>query len=131
MGAIGSTLGGSMAIGSIFLASWVTFIFTDNMLSMLWFLVFGLMGGAALGALNGRKAKTHAKYKNEYTSYFGMALAGIILLGVYFSTFGSDNIRLPDNSEFDKIQVLLFAIGSGLLALFGVGLTAANMLAEN
>lgn len=130
MGAVGSTLGGSMAIGSIFLASWVTFIFTDNMLSMLWFLAFGLAGGAALGALNGRKAKTQAKYKNEYTSYFGMAIAGIILLGIYYSTFGRDNIRLPEESQFDDLQVLFFAMISGFLALFGVGLTAANMLAD-
>ena len=130
MGAVGSTLGGSMAIGSIFLASWVTFIFTENMLGMLWFLAFGLAGGAALGALNGRKAKTHAKYKNEYTSYFGMAIAGIILLGVYYSTFGRDNIRLPEESQFNDLQVLFFAMISGFLALFGVGLTAANMLAD-
>ena len=104
--------------------------FTTWFSSMLWFLVFGLAGGAALGALNGRKAKTQAKYKNEYTSYFGMAMAGIILLGVYYSTFGEENIRLPADSEFSNLQVLFFAMISGFLALFGVGLTAANMLAE-
>ncbi|MHA2248883.1 MAG: hypothetical protein ACXAD7_00910 [Candidatus Kariarchaeaceae archaeon] len=119
-------------MASLFLGGWTVWTFTENYYPFLLFLLFGILGGWALGALNGRKARTQAKYKNEYTSYFGMALAAIIFLGIYFALFGKGNIEdnLPADADYGAIEVLSFAVGAGLMALFGIGLVVANSLTE-
>lgn len=121
-----------MTIGALFLGFGAVFTLTDNMISLLWFPIFGIIGGLSLGALNSRKARTQPKYKNEYTSYAAMSFMAVVLLGLFFLLFASDKVdsNLPSNSSYSATQVIFAAIGSGLLAFFGVGLTVANAIAE-
>ncbi|MHA2169034.1 MAG: hypothetical protein ACXAB7_03885 [Candidatus Kariarchaeaceae archaeon] len=105
--------------------------FTDNYYPLLLFLIFGILGGLALGALNGRKARTQVKYKNEYTGYAGMAFAAIIFLGIYFGVMATGTIE--DNiadEDMSATSVVGAAVASGLLALFGLGLVVANSLTD-
>ena len=93
--------------------------------------IVGILGGMALGALNGRKARTQVKYKNEYTGYAGMAFAAIIFLGIYFGVMALDTIKdnLADE-DMTATSVVGAAVASGLLALFGLGLVVANSLTD-
>jgi len=90
------------------------------------------LGGIALGALNGRKARTQQKYKNEYTSYAGMSFTAIIVLGAYYAFFALDNIEksISTGNDFDANTVLILAVLSGILAFLGFGLTIANSIAD-
>lgn len=120
-----------MAMGSIFLGIWTTFVFTDNALGLLWFTLFGILGGLSVGSLNGRKARTQTKYKNEYTIYAAMFFAAIVFLGVYYlflAPYKMENKVVPDALE--AAQVVYVAVLGGLLGLFGIGLAVANSLAE-
>ncbi|MHA2090178.1 MAG: hypothetical protein ACW98K_04900 [Candidatus Kariarchaeaceae archaeon] len=131
MGAFGSVLGGIMTMGSFFLGIWTVWTWTDNYYPLLLFLIFGILGGLALGALNGRKARTQVKYKNEYTGYAGMAFAAIIFLGIYFGVMATGTIE--DNiadEDMSATSVVGAAVASGLLALFGLGLVVANSLTD-
>ncbi|MHA2098995.1 MAG: hypothetical protein ACW99A_09925 [Candidatus Kariarchaeaceae archaeon] len=134
MGAFGSTLGGMLAIGSFGLSTLVVWRLTDNMFVLYLFFLFGLLGGMALGALNGRKARTQAKYKNEYTSYAGMFFMAIVLLGAYYAFFALDSIKDQISSDFaddyDEKTVLFLAVMSGILGFLGFGLAIANSIAE-
>ena len=132
MGAFGSTLGGMMAIGSLGISSLVVWELTDNMFLMYLFFFFGLIGGIALGALNGRKAKSQAKYKNEYTSYAGMFFTAILVLAGYYAFFAMDTIErsLASPDDYDANTVLFLATLSGIMAFLGFGLVIANSIAE-
>ncbi len=133
MGAFGSVLGGIMTMGSFFLAIWTVWTFTDNYYPLLLFLIFGILGGLALGALNGRKARTQVKYKNEYTGYAGMAFAAIIFLGIYFGVMSTGAIEKSIDragEDMTATSVVGAAVASGLLALFGLGLVVANSLTD-
>ena len=132
MGAFGSVLGGIMTMGSFFLAIWIVWTFTDKYYPLLLFLIFGILGGMALGALNGRKARTQVKYKNEYTGYAGMSFAAIIFLGIYFGVMALDSIEdnLDAEADISAMAVVGSAVLSGLLALFGLGLVVANSLTD-
>ena len=131
MGGFGSTIGGIMTMASLFLGAWVTFTFTANMLPLFLFTIFGIVGGVALGSLNTRKARTQAKYKNEYTGYAGMAFAFIVFLGLYYAFIGQDTLESNIVKDEDPMLILFLAILSGMLGLFGVGLTVGNALAES
>ncbi len=116
-------------MGSLFLGIWVTFVFTNNALGLIWFTIFAILGGLAIGSLNGRKAKSQAKYKNEYTAYGAMFFAAIIFLGVYYRFFAFAKIE-EKVIGLDAASVIYVAVGGALMGLFGIGLTVANSLAE-
>ncbi len=132
MGAFGSTIGGIMALGSLGVSSLVVWELTDNMFIMYLFFLFGVLGGMALGALNGRKAKAQQKYKNEYTSYAGMSFTAIIVLGAYYAFFAIDNIEksVSTGNDYDANTILFLAILSGILAFLGFGLVIANSISD-
>lgn len=132
MGAFGSTIGSILALSSFGLSSLVVWELTDNMFLMYLFFLFGLIGGMALGALNGRKARTQAKYKNEYTSYAGMSFTAILVLGAYYALFALDNIEnsVQAGNDYDPSLILFLAVLSGLFALIGFGLVIANSIAD-
>ena len=120
-----------MTMGGLFLTIWLTFTVTDNMLIFLLFALFGILGGMSLGALNGRKARNQAKYKNEYTAYAAMMFAAIVLLALYYFIFGMGPITDRNVSDFSDELVVLFAGLSGILTELGLGLVIANSLAED
>lgn len=132
MGAFGSTIGGIMTMGSLFLGGWLVFTFTDKYYPLLWFILFGILGGVALGALNGRKARTQIKYKNEYTAYAGMFFAAIVLMGSWYFFFALDKItkKINDDADLSAEEVLGISVGAGLMLMFGLGLVVANSLAD-
>ncbi len=130
MGAFGSVLGGLLSMGGIFLAIWTTFTITDNYLIFLLFPLFGILGGLALGALNGRKARTQEKYKNEYTAYAAMSFAAIVFLALYYFIFGVDPVTAANQSEFSDSLVVVLGALSGILVELGFGLVIANSLSE-
>ncbi len=132
MGAFGSILGGILTVGAIALGIWTTWVFTNSYLPLLWFTAFGILGGISLGSLNGSKARSMAKYKNEYTAYVGMFIAAIIFLGVYYFFFALFKIedKLKEGVTLNAQTVLILSIAGGFIGLLGVGLTLANALAE-
>ncbi|OLS28645.1 MAG: hypothetical protein HeimC2_05320 [Candidatus Heimdallarchaeota archaeon LC_2] len=132
MGAFGSTIGGIMVLSSFGLSTLVVWELTDNMFMMYLFFIFGVFGGIALGALNGRKARSQPKYKNEYTSYAGMFFTAILALAGYYAFFAIDTIEssVAAGNDYEPEAVLFLAVISGLLAFLGFGLTIANSLAE-
>lgn len=131
MGAFGSTIGGIMAIGSLGLSSLVVWTLTDNMWLMYLFLLFGVIGGMALGALNGRKARTQAKYKNEYTSYAGMSFTAILVLAAYYAFFAINKVEDSlASDDYSASAVLFLAALSGIFAFLGFGLVIANSIAD-
>jgi hypothetical protein len=134
MGAFGSTVGGMLAIGSFFLCTLVVWELTENMFVLYLFFLFGLLGGIALGALNGRKARSQAKYKNEYTTYAGMFFMAIAFLGLYYAIFALDKIeeQITDKyiEDYEPMTILFLAVVSGILGFIGFGLAIANSLAE-
>jgi len=134
LGAVGTMLGAFMAMGGIFLSYWVAFEFTDKYVALLLFLLFGVLGGLSLGALNSRKAKTQAKYKNEYIAYAGMFFAATVLLAVYhfvFDDLAKITAKIPVGSGYEPSMVLVNSFLSGILTQLGLGLVIANSLAEN
>lgn len=131
IGAFGSVLGGIMTMGGLFLTIWVTFTITETFLIFLLFSLFGILGGMSLGALNGRKAKSQTKYKNEYTAYAAMMFAAIIFLGLYYFIFGFETVTAKNVSGFDDAVVVGIATLSGIMTELGLGLVIANSLTEN
>ena len=134
MGAFGSTIGGMLAIGSFAINTLVVWRLTENMFVLYAFFLFGLLGGIALGALNGRKARTQAKYKNEYTSYAGTFFMAIILLGGYYAFFALGRIEdklSPDfSADYNAMTVLFLSVVAGILGFIGFGLAIANSLSQ-
>ena len=132
MGAFGSTIGGIMVLSSFGISSLVVWELTDNMFMMYLFFLFGVIGGIALGALNGRKARNQQKYKNEYTSYAGMFFTAILVLAGYYAFFAIDTIEssVASGNDYEPEAILFLAVISGILAFLGFGLTIANSLSE-
>ncbi|MCE7737161.1 MAG: hypothetical protein GPJ54_19900 [Candidatus Heimdallarchaeota archaeon] len=121
-----------MALGSLGVSSLVVWELTDNMFILYLFVLFGVLGGMALGALNGRKARAQQKYKNEYTSYAGMSFTAIIVLGAFYAFFAIDNIEknISTGNDYDANMILFLAVLSGILAFLGFGLVIANSISE-
>ena len=119
-------------MGTIFIGVWTTFTFTEKYLPLLLFTLFGILGGLSLGALNSRKARQQAKYKNEYTAYAGMFFAAIIFFGIYYLLFAQGKIdaAVKDGVDLTGDQVIFVSMIGALMGLFGIGLTVANSLAE-
>ncbi|MHA2502984.1 MAG: hypothetical protein ACXAE3_08945 [Candidatus Kariarchaeaceae archaeon] len=118
-------------MGGLFLTIWVTFTITNNLLIFLLFSLFGILGGMSLGALNGRKARSQAKYKNEYTAYAAMMFAAIVFLALYYFIFGFDAVTAKNVSDFPDATVVGIGALSGVLTELGLGLVIANSLAES
>jgi hypothetical protein len=132
MGAFGSILGGLLTVGSLAVGFFNVWTFTDGYLPLLWFVLFGVLGGVALGYLNSSKARTQSKYKNEYTAYVGMLIAAIVFLGLYYLMWGIDKIEAKlDTVDLTAEQVVFTAMGGAIAGLIGVGLTIANAMTED
>lgn len=121
-----------MTVGSLAIGILSTFTLTSSYLALLLFTLFAILGGLALGALNSRKAKQQAKYKNEYTAYAGMFFAAIISLGVYYLFFAIEKVDAAINTGIDLTgaEVIYISMAGALMGIFGIGLTVANSLVE-
>ncbi|MCY3410312.1 MAG: hypothetical protein INQ03_01635 [Candidatus Heimdallarchaeota archaeon] len=117
-------------MGSLFIGVWTAFTFTDKYLPLLLFTLFAILGGFSLGALNSRKARQQAKYKNEYTTYAGLFIAAIIFLGIYYLFWAIDKIIVKEGIDLSSEQVIYISMGGGFIGLMGIGLSVANALAE-
>ncbi len=132
MGAFGSILGGLLTVGSLAVGFFNVWTFTDGYLPLLWFVLFGVLGGVALGYLNSSKARTQSKYKNEYTAYVGMMIAAIVFLGLYYLLFASGKVEgYLDTTDLTGDEVIFVAMGGAIAGLIGVGLTIANSMTED
>ena len=132
MGAFGSILGGLLTVGSLAVGFFNVWTFTDGYLPLLWFVLFGVLGGVALGYLNSSKARTQSKYKNEYTAYVGMMIAAIVFLGLYYLLFAIQKIEdYLDTTDLTGDEVIFVAMGGAIAGLIGVGLTIANSMTED
>lgn len=132
MGAFGSILGGLLTVGALFVGFFNVWTFTDGYLPLLWFVLFGILGGVALGYLNSSKARTQSKYKNEYTAYVGMFIAAIVFLGLYYLLFALERIEARVISvELTAQDIVFIAMGAAITGLIGVGLTVANSMTED
>lgn len=131
MSMFGSMLGGILSMAGLFLSIYLTFTITNAYLVFLLFPLFGIIGGISLGALNSRKGRTQARYRNEYTVYASMFFAAIVFLGLYYFIFDMDVVT--NNLKIDTFTapvVVVMAMVSGIVMELGLGLATANMLAD-
>ncbi|RMG28061.1 MAG: hypothetical protein D6732_19300 [Methanobacteriota archaeon] len=132
MGTFGTVLGSILGVGGLVVVIYATAVLTSGFLPFLWFGLFGFIGGAALGALNSRKAKTQAKYKNEYVFYASSAFVATIALLIYYLVFALDKVRekAADPSTFPAEMLVSTAAGAAIAMMIGFGLVIANSIAD-
>ena len=130
MSGIGTAVGGFLTILSLFLAGIATMIYTNSYFWLGLFWILGLLGGLALGALNGRKARMRNTYRQEYLAYAAIFFSAIVLLGIFYLFFMNDRVATALTSDAPKATTVVWtAIASGLTAFLGVGLVVANIVA--
>lgn len=131
MSAFGTFLGSMIVVAGIFFNTWVTWVFMPIYLPMLWYAVFGLWGGYNLGMLNSRKAK---KGNNTwYVAEASTAFALILFLSLYYMIIAPGKISIVSEPPFPitEIAAVVFAAGSGIAILLGLGLVVSNSVGEN
>ncbi len=131
MGAFGTILGTILGIGGLILTIYTTWVFTNSLLILLLYPLFGLTGGFALGALNTRKARTYSKYKNEYIFYVTASLMIIIGLTVFYMFFDPATVKnaLVGTQFGTDVVIGLSALGA-IMMVFGLGLVVANSVEQ-
>ncbi len=132
MGTFGTVLGSILGVGGLVVVIYATAVLTSGFLPFLWFGLFGFIGGFALGALNSRKAKMQAKYKNEYVFYASSAFVATIALMIYYLVFAIDKVEAKTAAPdvFPALTLVLATAGAAIAMMIGFGLVVANSIAD-